>query len=204
MTHPVDDDHENNPPFSSPCSAPPIEPIRDEPVGDEDQQVSSSEMAGVGSAEKIETVVQLPVANPGTRQQSFEKHAEDSFRMAIGIRPENMGDLCSAASEAYETVSHAFRTSAEELATGMTQLNSKLLEFGRANAQSNLAFVRDFAGVRSVRDLVDLQTAYVSGQFTAMTKQLRELQTLTTDIAGKTTAPFKEQLTRAAQTGRMC
>ena len=64
--------------------------------------------------------------------------------------------------------------------------------------------MRNFVGVRNPRDLVYVQANYLRGQFAALSSRLRELQALTTEIAGKTAAPFKEQFPRAAQTGRIC
>lgn len=202
MTHSDDGEFENNPPFSSPCSAPPLEPVSEQPVGEVGHD-TSPEHDSASDASTFTDTVMLPIA-VSEREQSFERQAEDSFRMAIGNAVEaNTNNLCSAASEAYENASHALRASAEELASGFTQLNWKLLEFSRANTQTNLNFMRDFAGVRTPRDLVDMQTNYLRGQFAALTGQLRELQALTTEIAGKTAAPFKEQFSRAVQIGRI-
>lgn len=202
MTHSADE-FETNPPFSSPCSAPPIEPVSEQPASEGDHDLTPEHGSGPEPSTFADTVVQLPVAS-SEREQSFERQAEESFRMAIGSGAgASMDSFCSAASEAYENASHALRASAEELASGFTQLNSKLLEFSRANAQANLDFMRDFAGVRNPRDLLDVQANYLRGQFAALSSQLRELQALTTEIAGKTAAPFKEQFSRAAQTGRI-
>jgi hypothetical protein len=204
MTHSADGEFENNPPFSSPCSAPPLEPVAGQPVGEGGYDASPEHGSGEGGSSLSNTVLQLPVS-PSEPEQSFERQADESFRMAFGgSAGPSMDGFCSAASEAYENASHALRASAEELASGFTQFNSKLWEFGRVNAQSNLNFMRDFAGVRTPRDLLDVQTNYLRGQFTALTNQLRELQALTTEIAGKTAAPFKEQFSRVAQIGRIC
>ncbi len=96
--------------------------------------------------------------------------------MAIGSSAGTINDIYEATSEAYETAAQALRTSAQEFATGFTRLNWKLLEFGRANAQTNLEHMRSMAGVRTMRDFVDLQTAYMRGQYNALTAQFRELQ----------------------------
>ena len=197
MIHLPDDDFENNDAFSSPCSAPPIDAIPEEPFDRQDAQAPSPEPAS-------ENVVQLPMPQTETPQKSFEKQAEDSFRMAIGSNAQSVEGMYSAAGETYQTVTHAMRASAEEWVAGFTRINTKLFEFGRMNAQNNMDFMRAVSGVRTVRDAVDVQTAYLRGQYDVMSTQLRELQTMTTEVAGKTALPFKEQLTRAAQLGRMC
>jgi hypothetical protein len=209
------DDEENIEVFSSPCSAPPIEPIIDEPLLSEPVSAPPAEVANENqdAANENETagenIVQLPAPQidtleTQTRQKSFEKQAEDSFRMALGSNAKAVEGLYSSAGDAMETVTNTMRTSAEEWMTGFNKLNAKLFEFGRLNAQSSMDFMRAIAGVRSVRDAVDVQTAYLRGQYDAMTTQLRELQTLTTEVAGKTAQPFSDQFVRSTQLGRMC
>jgi hypothetical protein len=136
--------------------------------------------------------------------KGFESDAEDSFRItATG----NLGDLrgfCDAGSEAYETFAHAIRASFEEFATGLGQLNAKLMEFGRANAQSNFEFVTNAAGIRSMREAVDMQAGYVREQYDTASAQLQELQALTAEIAEKAVSPFQQQFARYTQMYRSC
>ena len=197
MTHPDDDEYEINEPFSSPCSAPSLEPVSDQPGEDEKPTVSHTPAN--------ENIVPAGLVQSNEQaERAFERQAEESFRMAIGGNAESVRDFYDAATEAYEATSNALRTSATELTTAIAQLNWKLLEFGRSNVQSNLDYVRDVSTARNVRDLVDAQTAYMRGQYDALTRQMRELQTLTTELAGKTAAPFKEQFTRVTQLPRIC
>jgi len=58
--------------------------------------------------------------------------------------------------------------------------------------------------VRSVRDAVDVQTAYLREQYDAAATQIRELQALTTEIAEKASAPLKQQFMRSTQMFRSC
>lgn len=238
MPHPADNNNHtnengeydnNNEPFSSPCGAPPLEPIQEhqgqaEPapqpaLATENPVQPSDTPAPENPAPATENIVplnampenpvfQLPtVSNPMPQlealQKTFERQAEDSFRTAVGSTTEAASGFYSAATESYESVSEAMRASAESFTTALTQLNWKLFEFGRLNAQSSMDYVREVSSVRNVRDLVDVQTAYVRAQHDALTSQLRELQTLTTDLAGKTAAPFKEQIALATRLPRI-
>jgi hypothetical protein len=148
------------------------------------------------------TPVPMPQTAPAV--QAFEREAEESFRMAATGNLEELRGFYEAGSEAYETFAHALRASFEELATGIGQFNAKLMEFGRVNTQSNLEFVTSVAGVRSVRDAVDVQTGYLREQYDAASAQLRELQTLTAEIAEKATSPFQQQFARYTQMVRSC
>lgn len=210
MTTPAQDDYETNPPFSSPCSMRPLD------MNEESAPQTEAETETTPPPEPAnENPVHAPQAPPASAQaksaqaenaqtKSFEQQAEDSFRMALGRNAEGVRDFYSAATEACETAADAMRVSAEQLAAGMTALNMKLFEFGRANAQQHLTYMQHVAGARSVRDLVDVQASYVREQCDALTRQLHELRDLSTEIAGKTAEPFKDQFVRAAQRGRMC
>lgn len=235
MPHPADDDYENEP-FSSPCSAPPLQIVPDAQVqtpaapaapspgggwvsetaaheevalpdvnapADETVATQQSNVAPYGNVVTMPPAQQAP-APFSAAQKNFERQAEDSFRMALGSNAQTMGEVYNAATEAYANVSEALRASAEGFAAGLVQLNMKLFEFGRANAQSNLAYMVDVSGVRSLRDLVDIQTAYMRGRYDTLTSQARELHLLTTELAGKTAAPLNEQARRAAQLPRIC
>jgi hypothetical protein len=198
MIHLPDDDFENNDVFSGPDSALPTDPVSEEPPYQESASAPSPEPTS-------ENIVQLPVPPAGTaREKSLEKQAEDSFRVAIGSNSPSVEGLYSAAGDAYQAVTYVMRASAEEWVTGFTRINTKLFEFGQLNAQNSMDFMRAISGVRTVRDAVDVQTAYLRGQYEAVSTQLRELQSLTTEVAGKTAQPFKQQFTRATQLGRMC
>lgn len=144
-----------------------------------------------------------PAAVPAA-VQAFEREAEDSFRIAATGNLEELRGFYEAGSEACETFAHAIRASFEEFATGISQLNAKLMEFGQANAQSNLEFVTSVGAIRSMRDVVDLQAGYVRGQCDAASTQLRELQALAAEIAEKAASPFQQQFTRYTQAFRSC
>jgi hypothetical protein len=138
-----------------------------------------------------------PIAQRGSPAARFERDAD--MIAAAAPTPE---DLHAGASETYETVSQTLRVSTEGLTTAFTQLNWKLFEFARLNAEANFNFVRQIAGVRSMRDLVDVQSAYMRSQYDSLTSQLRELQTLSTEMTAKSTAPLAQPFSRATQLPR--
>jgi hypothetical protein len=185
------DDYQNAPVPSEHIEA--AQPFGENAVADEAASVNAAWPANENFAQNV------PPAS-----QAFEANAEESFRIAGSEKLEDLHGYYAAGTEAYETIAHAVRASLEEVAAGFGQFNSKLMEFGRVNAQNNVAFMQSIAGIRSVRDAVDVQTAYMREQYEAAAAQLRELQTLTTEIAEKATAPFKPQLAHSAQMFRCC
>jgi hypothetical protein len=205
MTHPAEN-HNDEMPASDPTAA--MTPADDNDPAPQDEQPGAwqpaSETVAAQTAAPQPEVLAVPLRHLEALEKNFERQAEDSFRMAVGSSTQTMAGFYEATTDAYETASQALRASTQEFATGLAQLNWKLLEFGRLNAQSNFDFVQSISRARTVRDLVDLQTAYMRGQYDALNNQFRELQTLTAALAGKTAAPLKEQLTRATQLPRIC
>lgn len=185
------DDHQNAPVPSAHNDI--AQPLSENPGVDEASPVNDAQPA-------IEDIApDVPIAS-----QDFEANAEESFSIAGSEKLEDLQGVYAAGAESYETITQAVRTSVEECAAGLGQFNNKLMEFGRLNAQNNMAFMQNVAGIRSVRDAVDLQTAYMREQYEATAAQLRELQTLTAEIAEKATAPFKQQLANSTQIFRSC
>ena len=151
-----DEDDETIEVFSSPCSAPPLEPVPEVPFypqetpaektpaqetttqevpaeapepGDEEpaaapvngtpaQEFAIEEPVPVAAPDN-ENVVPLPVTQTDNGYKSFEKQAEDSFRMAFGGNPKAVDSIVSAAGEACQNVALAMRSSAEEWMTGL-------------------------------------------------------------------------------------
>jgi hypothetical protein len=134
----------------------------------------------------------------------FERNAEDSFRIAATGGLEKISGFYEAGAEGYEHFAHALRSSAEEIAAGIGQFNSKLMEFGSANAQSNLTYAANAAGIRSLQDAFEMQAAYLREQYDTASAQFRELQALATEIAGKAASPFQQQFLHYTQMIRSC
>lgn len=190
MTHQTDD-YENTPPAPQQFEAP--QPVNANPGADENGFAQPADPANENGAPHVSQAA-----------QAFEDSATESFSIAAPGKHEDVQAMYAAGADAYETMSHAVRASFEEVAAGFSQFNTKLMEFGRANAQNNMAFMQSVAEVRSVRDAVDVQTAFVRGQYDTAATQLRELQALTTEIAEKAAAPFKQQFHRSTQMFRSC
>lgn len=158
-------------------------------------------MPGQPAAEDAATTtaqVDAAVIDPSEIEAAFEE-AGAQADFAVSNTLAHVEEHYADATEAYETSSEVVRSSFEEIATGMNQLSWKFMEFARINAQNNFDFARDYTGVRSVPDVVQLQTAYMRRQYDLFTAQMQELHSLTTKIAQKTAAPLKDQFIRTAQ-----
>lgn len=165
---------------------------------------SSDLEEGQPAAEDVATAtaqVDAAVIDPSEIEAAFEE-AGAQADFAVSNTLAQVEERYTDAAQAYETSSEVVRSSFEEIAMSMNQLSWKLMEFARINAQNNFDFARDYASVRSVPDVVQLQTAYMRRQYDLFTAQMQELQSLTAKIAQKSAAPLKDQFIRTSQAFR--
>ena len=70
---------------------------------------------------------------------------------------------------------------------GMKQLNEKIAEFTRANADANFRFAMTLADAKQINDVIEMQNHYVRELMDTYAKQLEELRALTTKIVQEST-----------------
>jgi hypothetical protein len=62
---------------------------------------------------------------------------------------------------------------------GLKQLNEKIAEYTRMNADSNFRFALKLADAKQINDVIEMQTHYVREIMEAYAKQMEEIRTLT-------------------------
>lgn len=82
--------------------------------------------------------------------------------------------------------------SADALKTGSTAFNTKTIEFTQLNMNAGFEFVRQLAGAKDVKEVVELQSAFARDQFAAYSSQAKDLGELSTKVAEHTSKPFAE------------
>jgi len=65
---------------------------------------------------------------------------------------------------------------------GMKQLNEKIAEFTRMNADANFRFAMKLTDAKQLHDVVDIQNSHMRELMETYGKQLEELRSLTTKI----------------------
>jgi hypothetical protein len=70
-------------------------------------------------------------------------------------------------------------------------IGQKLMEFVQANFETNFKLAKDYAGARSVPEIVNVHTTYVQRQIELLGRQAEEFRTLTSDIAAKKADKFQ-------------
>lgn len=78
-------------------------------------------------------------------------------------------------------------TSSNPSMEGLKQLNEKIAEFTRQNADANFRFAMKLADAKKLNEVVDMQSAYVRELMDAYGKQLEEVRSLTTKIVQEST-----------------
>lgn len=88
-----------------------------------------------------------------------------------------------------------FDTSANPSMDGLKQLNEKIAEFTRANADANFRFAMKLADAKQVNEVIEMQSNYVRELMDSYGKQLEEIRSLTTKVVQDST----KSATNAAQ-----
>lgn len=118
----------------------------------------------------------------------FREVAEKSVAQAKA----NYEKIKTAAEEATDVIEDTYETAR----SGMLEYNLKALDAVKANADATFSFAKDFAGVKTFAEAVELQTAFVRKQFEAMTAQAKDLQSVATKVATETAQPAKDAFSK--------
>lgn len=99
----------------------------------------------------------------------------------------------AAAEEATKTVEATF----ENAQSGSVELGLKAIDALRTNAENSLSYMEKLLGVRSVSELVELQTAFIRKQAELAVEQAKTMQEATRKVAEDVAKPGKEAAEKA-------
>jgi phasin len=71
--------------------------------------------------------------------------------------------------------------------TGLKQLNEKIAEFTRMNAEANFRFAMKLADAKQFSDVLEMQNSHARELMDTFAKQLEELRELTTNVVREST-----------------
>jgi hypothetical protein len=80
-----------------------------------------------------------------------------------------------------------FDTGSNPSMDGLKQLNEKIADFTRQNADANFRFAMKLADAKRLNEVVDMQSAYVRELMDTYGKQLEEIRGLTTKLVQEST-----------------
>jgi phasin len=122
---------------------------------------------------------------------------QQSFRTALekGV-VESRAAFAKAKSAADETA-NAFEVSFAAAKDGALAINAKALEAMRANADANFDFWKAMFSVKSLPDLITLQTEFARKQVETITSQTKAFGAMAQKAMAEAVEPIKEQAARS-------
>jgi phasin len=122
---------------------------------------------------------------------------QQSFRAALekGV-VESRAAFAKAKSAADETA-NAFEVSFAATKDGALAINAKALEVMRANADANFDFWKAMFSVKSLPDLITLQTEFARKQAETITSQTKDFGAMAQKAMADAVQPIKEQVAKS-------
>ena len=93
----------------------------------------------------------------------------------------------TAAEDATGSLESSFATAAK----GLTDLNAHVFSAMRANGEAIFDFVKALSGVKSMDEIVNVQSAHMRQQYETLTAQTKELAAMAQKVAADAAAPIK-------------
>jgi len=106
-----------------------------------------------------------------------------------------------AARETFEEGSAAIEQNFSSVLEKSRDLNVKLLEMARDNAEATFDFAREIATAKTPSDLAEALSTHANKQFELFSTQMRELASLAQTIAGSGAEPFARTFSQAFKRG---
>lgn len=152
----------------------------------------------VAAAKPIKETVRKPAAKAETA---------DAFAFGTVDVPEAFRDVAEKAVKQAKDSYEKLRVAAEEATdliedqietarSGFTTINGKAIDAAKANADAAFKFAKDLLTVKTVAEVIELQSAFARVQFDLVSSQLKELQELTQKVATEATQPTKDAYTK--------
>jgi phasin len=120
---------------------------------------------------------------------AFREIAEKSVEQAKA----NYAKLKAAAEEATDLVEDTYETAR----AGVLEYNTKSLDAVKTNTDAAFGFAKELFAVKTLAEVVELQTSFARKQFEAITAQIKDLQETAKKVATDTTAPVKAATEKA-------
>jgi phasin len=119
--------------------------------------------------------------NEETAMQNTPNFAElpDSIRSIMKSSIEQARKAFDTFVASSEKMLHGIDTTSNPVADNLKNLNEKIANFTRQNAEANFNLAMRLADARQLSEIVELQNAHVREQMETFSKQLEELRELT-------------------------
>ena len=169
-------------------------------VNESETVVKSEPQPSHNTVEK--TTITPTDANASKEEQSLASNMEifkmQNFEIPFAVREvaeksiEQARATYDKVKSAAEAATSVFEDSAESSRKHVVKINEKVLDAAKANTGSTFEFCKDVIAVKSLSEVMELQSDFAQKQFAAFSKQGKELQDLSSKFATEFTAPAKE------------
>lgn len=141
------------------------------------------------ATQKIEDVFSFSTFDPSKFTESFRDFAEKS----MGQSKDAFSKMKTASEDATKTV----EATLEKAQAGTVELGLKAIDTLRANTESSLSHMEALLGVKSVSELIELQSSFVRKQAEVTVDQIKSMQEVSRKVAEDVAAPGKEAAEKA-------
>lgn len=128
--------------------------------------------------------------DPSKFSDTFREFAEKS----MGQSKDAFAKVKTASEDATKTM----EATMEKAQAGTVELGLKAIDAVRSNVESSLSHLEAMLGVKSVSELVELQTAFVRKQAEVAVEQIKAIQETSKKVAEDVVAPGKEAAEKLA------
>ncbi|WP_306026967.1 phasin [Stappia sp. MMSF_3263] len=95
--------------------------------------------------------------------------------------------LKTVAEDATDLMEDGFETTRR----GVLDFNHKAVDAAKSNTDATFQFVKDLFEVKTLAEAIELQTSFARSQFDAFSAQAKDMQELSSKLAGEVTETFK-------------
>ena len=158
---------------------------------------------------KKTTQPEAPVAEaPAKKAPAAES---DIFSFSNVEVPAAFRDLTETSIQRSKDAYEKFKSNAEEATSALeetieksranvVEFNKKTIEAVQQNADATLAHVKDVFAVKTLSEVIELQSAFLKNQTELLQSQAKEFQDLTKRITDEATEPYKDAIKKTAET----
>jgi hypothetical protein len=172
-------------PLDAPQATPDVEAI---PLSRTDEHSGEA----ISAPEVVEPITYEAFSPAGEMATEAANVVHDAVVDAIAINEDAQDQMATI----FDQVSQSFKAAISDAGSDAARIAFTLLEFVQANARSNFQLAQDYAGARSVPEIVNVQAAYFKRQMELMNQQARELRKVAAEITSKKAAQMQPQISR--------
>ncbi len=146
-------------------------------------------MSKTATKTEIAETTEFPTFDAGKATDQIREFAEKGVEQS----KEAYAKLKAGAEETQKALETTFETAK----SAGTELSLKTIAALRANAEVNFSHLEALVAVKSLSELVELQTAFLRKRVEMAVEQTKELQSLTTKAATDVSKPVKDAFEKA-------